>query len=301
MLDPPRVKRATPYGLEAGLVAALFGALTACGSGDVSGVPNSESVASGGGTVDLAGAGGFGGFGGASTTGSPSGEGGTGGQAALLPTCESSAKAGHYCANDKVANGVADTLYRCDGPGPASDATPCEHGCFVAAGSDDFCQLVLPACAHKAQLKYGLAPAASDQLRCIGITAGLITQTIGDAAASAGTHGKDGTIDGYAYSAATDLSVKTLTNAQVKVLINDLTTHGFAAFFRDPGKDGWPATEARHIHAIYVNVKMKASLQSQVSDWLTGLNGLVSHTKYTFYQASPAQKQLIKSLFDAKN
>lgn len=46
---------------------------------------------------------------------------------------------------------------------------------------------------------------------------------------------------------------------------------------------------------------MKASLQSQVSDWLTGLNGLVSHTKYTFYQASPAQKQLIKSLFDAKN
>ena len=46
---------------------------------------------------------------------------------------------------------------------------------------------------------------------------------------------------------------------------------------------------------------MKASLQSQVKDWLTGLNGLASHTKYAFYQASPAKKKLIETLLNDKN
>jgi len=281
--------------------------LTACGTGDVGGIPGIGSLASdggfggSGGATPTGGLGGMGGFVGTGGTSSSDATTGAGGSAPTVPTCDADAKTGDYCAGDKVSDGVLDTLYHCAGPGLATKPTPCENGCFVATGTDDFCELVLPSCAHKAQLKYGLAPAASDHLRCVGITADKISQTIGNYAASAGTHAQDGTIDGYAYSAATDLSVKTLTNAQVKVLVDNLATHGFAAFFRDPGKDGWPASEARHIHAIYVDVKMKASLRAQVKDWLAGLNGLASHTKYTFYQASPAQKQLIKTLFESKN
>ncbi len=225
-----------------------------------------------------------------------------GGAATPNPTCDDDAKTGDYCGGDKVSNGDAATLYRCEGPGAATVKEFCAHGCVVAPpGQDDYCSLGLPDCPDKPQLKYGLAPEASDRLRCVGLTADKVTQTIGNAAASAGTHAKDGTLDGVDYSAATDLSVKTLTNAQVKVLVDDLASHGFAAFFRDPGKDGWPSTEARHIHAIFVAVPMKDSLKAQVKDWLEGLNGLKSHAPYTFYQASPAKKALIEELFKKAN
>jgi hypothetical protein len=46
---------------------------------------------------------------------------------------------------------------------------------------------------------------------------------------------------------------------------------------------------------------MKSSLRAQVQDWLDGKNGLVSHTSYTFWQASSAQKAAIEELFDAHN
>ncbi|MBM4360769.1 MAG: hypothetical protein FJ096_21895 [Deltaproteobacteria bacterium] len=245
--------------------------------------------------------GGFGGQGGTTTAGS-GGAGGAGGTFTPPPSCDDDAKTGDYCGGDQVSNGDPNTLYRCEGPGAATVKEVCAHGCVVAPpGNDDFCSLGLPECPDKPLLKYGLAPEASDRLRCVGITADKVTQTIGSAPASAGTHAKDGTIDGVDYSAATDLSVKTLTNAQVKVLVDDLATHGFAAFFRDPGKDGWPSTEARHIHAIFVGVPMKDSLKAQVKDWLEGLNGLKSHAPYTFYQASPAQKAFIEELFKKAN
>jgi len=53
-------------------------------------------------------------------------------------------------------------------------------------------------------LKYGLHPRASEALRSIGITASQIMQTIGNVAASAGTHAQDGTFEGHPYSAAPD-------------------------------------------------------------------------------------------------
>lgn len=272
------------------------------GEGSLGGIPGTGSAAVT--ATTSAGAGGSSeqpGSGGAQSGGGGIG-GGTGGTELLPPTCDDDAKTGDYCGGDKVSNGDPDTLYRCNGPGAATVKEVCAHGCFVAPpGQDDSCSLGLPDCPDKPQLKYGLAPEASDQLQCVGITADKVTQTIGNAPASAGTHGQDGTIDGVAYSAATDLSVKTLSDAQVKVLVDDLATHGFAAFFRDPGKDGWPSTEARHIHAIFVAVPMKDSLKAQVQDWLDGLNGLKSHAPYTFYQASPAQKALIEELFTKFN
>jgi hypothetical protein len=217
------------------------------------------------------------------------------------PSCDSNASVGYYCGGDKVSNGNANKLYFCDGPGPATVEESCTESCVVApAGQDDYCENS-DQCPHMGQLKWGLAPAQSDHMRCAGITAAGISQTIGNAAASAGTHAQDGTSGGFAYCAATDLRTAGLTNAQVKTLLNKLANEGFAAFFRNPGHDGWPSSEVRHIHAIYVGVPMKSALRAQVRDWLNGKNGLASHTTYSFWQASGAQKNQIEALFEAHN
>jgi hypothetical protein len=240
-------------------------------------------------------------------------------QSAPGATCDANAVAGLYCAGDKVTGGVVGTLYRCDGPNvPARVVEVCTQGCEVRPGSNDGCSVSAPeptpsgaptpgayqppACAkHPTLLKSGLHPRASDLMRCAGLTAARISQTIGYAAASAGTHAPDGTVNGVAYSAATDLSVRGMTDAQVKVLVAQLDGYGFAAFFRNPGQDGWPASQARHIHAVYAGAKMKASLRAQISDFLVGKNGLASHTAYTFYQPPAAVKAYVKSLFNAAN
>jgi hypothetical protein len=151
--------------------------------------------------------------------------------------------------------------------------------------------------AHAALLRSGLHPRASDALRAAGVTASRITQTIGNAAASAGTHAQDGTVNGVPYSAATDISVTGLSNAQIQNLLSRLAKVGFAAWFRFPGHDGWPASEVRHIHAVYTNAKMKASLRSQVRSWLVGRNGLVSNTLYGFYHWSAADKAVVRGKF----
>ncbi len=230
---------------------------------------------------------------------------------AAAPTCDSDARTGAYCGGDKVSHGRADRLYRCSGPGPARLVEDCSGTCTVAAaGRDDFCSAssggdgddgAVSDCPHMASLAWGLAPKASDHLRCAGIGSGSIMQTIGSAAASAGTHARDGTIGGHPYSAAVDLRTSGLSDSQVRALLGRLSNNGFAAFFRNPGHDGWPSSELRHIHAIYVGVPMKSSLRSQVSSWLSGRNGLVSNSSYGFYQASSSQKTAIRNLFNAHN
>jgi hypothetical protein len=148
-----------------------------------------------------------------------------------------------------------------------------------------------------AVLKFGLHPRASDALRSIGITASRIMQTIGNAPASAGTHAQDGVVNGHPYCAATDISVSGLSNAQIQNLLARLAKVGFAAWFRWPGHDGWPASEVRHIHAVYANAKMKASLRSQVRSWLVGRNGLVSNTLYSFFHWTAAEKAVVRGKF----
>ncbi len=230
--------------------------------------------------------------------------------APVVPRCDSTAKSGKYCGGDHVVNGSKNTLYTCTGPNvDAKVATVCKDGCVVAPpGVADYCRVPGPssptaeACPHVAAvLKWGIHPVASDRLRCAGITATRITQTIGSFAASAGTHAQDGTVDGAPYSAATDLSVKGLTDSQVKTLIAKLDALGFAAFFRNPGYDGWPSSEARHVHVVFAGAKMKSSLRAQIADFLAGKNGLASHTAYTFYQPPAAVKAYVKFIFDAAN
>jgi hypothetical protein len=146
-------------------------------------------------------------------------------------------------------------------------------------------------------LKFGLHPRASNAFRAIGVTASRIMQTIGNAGPSAGTHLQDGVFHGHPYCAATDLSVSGLSNKQIRHLLARMAKVGFAAWYRQPGHDGWPSTEIAHIHAVFANARMKTSLQSQVRSWLAGRNGLVSNTLYGFFHWTAAEKAVVRHKF----
>jgi hypothetical protein len=149
---------------------------------------------------------------------------------------------------------------------------------------------------YAALLKWGLHPRASDAFRAAGVSAGRIMQTIGNAAASAGTHARDGYVNGQPYSAATDISVSGLSQTQIANLLEKLAKVGFAAWYRHNGFDGW--TGVNHIHAVYANCAMKSSLRSQVRSWLAGRNGLVSNTTYHFHTWSAAAKATVKAKWE---
>ena len=149
--------------------------------------------------------------------------------------------------------------------------------------------------AYAALLKWGLHPRASDALRAAGVSSWRIMQTIGNAAASAGTHAQDGTFNGHPYSAATDLSVSGLSDTEIRNLLEKLGKVGFAAWYRHNGHDGWYGVN--HIHAVYANCLMKTSLRAQVRSWLAGRNGLVSNTIYEFHHFSAAARAAVHGKF----
>ena len=193
---------------------------------------------------------------------------------------------GAYCGGDKVV-GDSTTLYECQGAGTPTVLEECAAGCVVSPGRDDSCAASAAGCSITSvpdapYLKYGLHPDASNALAYLNITAGRITQTIGNASASAGTHAKDGVADGRAYSAATDLSVSGMTDAQVTVFLDQLTSVGFMPYYRKPGFDHWPSNEARHVHAVWAGAPMKLLLRNQARDFHVGKNGLASHATYAF-------------------
>lgn len=178
----------------------------------------------------------------------------------------------------------------------------CEEGCYEATtGTPDACiETRSPTnpgwdpCPHRERLAYGVHPEASDRLRCSGVEASRITQTIGSAAASAGYHASDGTAEGQPYTAAIDLRARDLSEAQIRALLERLGRNGFAAWYRKPGSDGWPSGEAPHIHAVFAGVVMKSQLRGQVRDFLIGRNGLTSHSTYTFYRTPAAVLDIVR-------
>ena len=94
------------------------------------------AIAGGQGPTGGAGAGATGGT--STTTG---GSGGSGGSTAPpSPTCSAAAGNGYYCGGDNVDDADVNTLYLCNGPGPATVQAVCSEGCVVApSGSDDYC------------------------------------------------------------------------------------------------------------------------------------------------------------------
>ena len=148
---------------------------------------------------------------------------------------------------------------------------------------------------YLALLKWGIHPRASDALQAAGVSSSRIMQTIGNAAASAGTHARDGYVNGQPYCAATDLSVYGLSQTQIANLLEKLGKVGFAAWYRHSGYDGWYGVD--HIHAVYANSLMKSSLQSQVRSWLLGRNGLVSNATYHFHTFSASARATVMAKY----
>lgn len=124
-----------------------------------------------------------------------------------------------------------------------------------------------------------------------------VVQTMGNAPASAGTHAQDGTLtlngQPLPYSAAVDLSVRGLTLSQIKKWLQELAKQGFVAWYRHTGS----FENNRHIHAIYVGIGMKPSLQAQVVDYLNDRTGLVGHATETFYTAPPEVDKVLAQMF----
>jgi len=152
---------------------------------------------------------------------------------------------------------------------------------------------------YAALLRSGLHPRASDGLRAAGVAAWRITQTIGSDPTSAGTHFRDGYVAGKPYSAATDLSTSGMSTTQVANLLERLAKLGFVCWYRQTGRDGWNGVT--HMHIVYANAAMKASLRSQVRSWLAGRNGLVSNTTYQFHKFSAAAKAAVNAKWAMSN
>jgi hypothetical protein len=137
---------------------------------------------------------------------------------------------------------------------------------------------------------YGMAEAAFNSYIKATFQAGVnpektkaggkrVVQTIGGAPASAGTHAKDGTLDGKDYCAAVDIScVHDLDLKKTQELVKALWKNGFIAWHRNTGS----FANNQHIHAVYVGVYMKKALRAQVHSFLANRSGLVGNSIIKF-------------------
>ena len=121
-----------------------------------------------------------------------------------------------------------------------------------------------------------------------------ITQALNPSKAASNYHGPDAIRDGKERTGAVDLSVRCLSEADIRSLLSILTDEGYVAWYRKPGSDGW--TEAAHIHAVWVAAPLKRQLRRQVSSWIQGRNGLVGEERYGFWRPSKNQLDSIIKL-----
>jgi hypothetical protein len=140
----------------------------------------------------------------------------------------------------------------------------------------------------------GLHPDAYSALKTEAV-AHRITQGINHAPERGNVHDTDVTINGKPYTGAVDISVRCLTAAQIQALLARLAAHGFAGWYRNPGRDGWSGPP--HIHAVWAGSPLKAILQWQVESWLNGKNGLGSDALYQFWQPSREMTDKVRTLY----
>jgi hypothetical protein len=124
-----------------------------------------------------------------------------------------------------------------------------------------------------------------------------------EVAASAGTHDRDGSYEGHPYSACTDLHILDLDDAECFAFCTKLAAAGFCPFYRKPGANHWPASDARHIHMVYPACQMKAAVRQQVEDWCHApmRNGLASHANYAGWHPTPAQQKAALAAMESHN
>lgn len=140
----------------------------------------------------------------------------------------------------------------------------------------------------------GVIPAMLDTLTALSL-AERLTNGFNPSKASSNYHGVDYTSNGINYSAAIDISVRCLTENQIRTLLDELAMRGFAGWYRKNGEDGWSGKN--HIHAIWVAAPLKRQLALQVKKWLAGKNGLTSDKKYTFWTPTPDALAQIRCAF----
>jgi hypothetical protein len=140
----------------------------------------------------------------------------------------------------------------------------------------------------------GLHPEALAALKGLAL-AHRITQGINHAVERGNVHGTDGLIDGKAYTAAADISVRCLNEAQIRTLLDRLADAGFAAWYRKDGQDGWNGPP--HIHAVFAGCRLKPVLHLQVEDWLRGEIGLSRNEAYKFWEPSQPAREKLRVLY----
>ena len=142
----------------------------------------------------------------------------------------------------------------------------------------------------------------------------VVTQTQGNAKASAGYHASDGTYRTesgtvQSYCAAVDVSVNQMAvrlsdgkkirmdEAHVKWFLHCLAQNGFVAWYRYKGS----FKDNKHIHGVYCGVPMKPQLRGQVKDFLNDRTGLAGHGVETFWTADSATDAKLRALFEKYN
>jgi hypothetical protein len=144
----------------------------------------------------------------------------------------------------------------------------------------------------------GVIPAMRDALDALSLTERL-TNGLNRSEARSNYHGVDYILNGKDYSAAIDISVRCLSEDQIRSLLDELSIRGFAGWYRAKGKDGWNGDN--HIHAIWVASPLKQVLIVQVNKWLSGKNGLTSDKDYQFWTPKPEAIEHIRSAFSKWN
>lgn len=134
----------------------------------------------------------------------------------------------------------------------------------------------------------GLDPLASDALRRAGLSASDVTQGLGHAAASKGTHEAE---PGSRHTGSVDIRTSGRSTAEIKKIVHRLRAQGFAAWYRN-----WPGNQ--HIHAVYAGIPLKGSTSSQVQAFLQGGTGLAGGGRDS--SITPQEIALIRALYQAR-
>jgi len=150
----------------------------------------------------------------------------------------------------------------------------------------------------------GIDPLAVQALRAANIAMGegsRITQGLGNADASAGTHGAE---PDSPYTASVDIwtgelsttegTLPALRDDEIDEMLHALRMVGFAAFYRPTIGDG------PHIHAVYAGVcQLKASTNDQVNSFLNGHNGLSGDPVETLKPPTDEEKLSVAKVFSS--
>jgi hypothetical protein len=140
----------------------------------------------------------------------------------------------------------------------------------------------------------GLHPEATAALKSLALIH-RVTQGINHSSDRGNVHDTDVTIGGQPRTAAVDISVRCLSEAQIKTLLESLASVGFAGWYRKNGQDDW--TGPPHIHAIWSASPLKPVLRRQVESWLEGGNGLGTNRPYRFWQPAPKQQEAVRTRY----